>query len=380
MALVLTEEQELLRQSARDFVNNNSPLKRVRALRDSGDAVGFSRELWSEMAQLGWLGIVFPERFGGAGLGYADLAVVMEELGRGLAPEPMLSAILLGGNVILLGGGDSQQQTLLPPLLEGKLLLTLAAHEPGSRYDLHRVTTRAERGGQGWKISGTKTLVPDGHVADRLVVVARTAGAENDRDGITLFVVNREAAGVSATRQQVVDGRNNALVKLDNVAAGEADVVGGVGQGGALLAEVVDRATVGLCAEMLGGMNAAFEMTLDYLKTRTQFGVLIGTFQALKHRAAKMYTETELARSAVMAAAQAVDTDDADRPRLVSLAKARCSDAFVLIGNEGIQMHGGIGMTDEHDIGFFAKRARAAQLTFGDAAYHRNRYAELSGY
>jgi len=268
----------------------------------------------------------------------------------------------------------------LPPLIEGKLLLTVACHEPRSRYDLNCVETRAERSGQGWKLSGTKTLVPDGHVADRLVVSARTAGEVTDRSGITLFLVNREAPGVSVTRQSVVDSRNAAEVSLDKVAVTEADVVGKVDKGGELLAAVVDRATVGLCAEMLGSMSAAFDMTLDYLKTRTQFGVLIGTFQALKHRAAKVYTETELARSAVMAAAQAVDTDDRDLPLLVSLAKARCSDTFVLIGNEGIQMHGGIGMTDEHDIGFFAKRARTAQLTFGDAAYHRNRYAELSGY
>jgi alkylation response protein AidB-like acyl-CoA dehydrogenase len=380
MALVLTEEQELLRHSAREFVTKNSPLKRVRALRDGRDPVGFSRELWSEMAQLGWLGIIFPENFGGAGLGYMDLIVVMEELGRNLVPEPMLANVLLGGNAILLGGSESLQQTLLPPLIEGKLLLTVACHEPRSRYDLDRVHTHAERSGQGWKLSGIKTLVPDGHVADRLVVSARTAGEVADRKGITLFLVNREAPGVSVTRQSVVDCRNAAEVSLDKVAVTEADVVGQVDQGGELLAAVVDRATVGLCAEMLGSMSAAFEMTLDYLKTRTQFGVLIGTFQALKHRAAKVYTETELARSAVMAAAQAVDTKDRDLPLLVSLAKARCSDTFVLIGNEGIQMHGGIGMTDEHDIGFFAKRARTTQLTFGDAAYHRNRYAELSGY
>ena len=380
MALVLTEEQELLRHSAREFVTKNSPLKRVRALRDSRDPVGFSRELWSEMAQLGWLGIIFPETFGGAGLGYMDLIVVMEELGRNLLPEPMLANVLLGGNAILLGGNESQQQTLLPPLIEGKLLLTVACHEPRARYDLHRVATRADRSGRGWQLSGTKTLVPDGNVADRLVVAARTAGAATDRDGITLFLVNRSASGVSVTPQSVVDSRNAAVVSLDNVPVTEADVVGQVDHGGELLAAVIDRASVGLCAEMLGSMSAAFEMTLDYLRTRTQFGVLIGTFQALKHRAAKLYTETELARSAVMAAAQAVDTNDRDLPLLVSLAKARCSDSFVLIGNEGIQMHGGIGMTDEHDIGLFAKRARAAQLTFGDAAYHRNRYAELSGY
>jgi alkylation response protein AidB-like acyl-CoA dehydrogenase len=380
MALILTEEQELLRQSARDFVVNSNPLKRVRALRDANDPVGFSRERWSEMAQLGWTGIIFPEQFGGAGLGYMDLAVVMEELGRGLVPEPMLSAVVLGGNAILLGGSAQQRETLLPPLIEGKLLLTLAAYEMRSRFDFTRVATRAERHGAGWKLSGEKTLVPDGHVADRLIVSARTSGGINDRQGITLFLINAQAAGVTIARQSLVDSRNAAIAKLEGVTAGEGDVIGGVDHGTALLGAVIDRATVGLCAEMLGSMLAAFEMTMDYLKTRMQFGVLIGTFQALKHRAAKMFVETELARSAVMAAAEAVDRDAPQLPHLVSLAKARCSDAAVLIGNEGVQMHGGIGMTDEHDIGFFLKRARTTQLTFGDAAYHRNRYAELNGY
>jgi alkylation response protein AidB-like acyl-CoA dehydrogenase len=380
MALVLTEEQELLRESARELVANSTPLKRVRALRDGRDAVGFSRELWSDMARLGWLGIIFPEPFGGAGLGYMDLIVLMEEMGRGLMPEPMMASVLLGGNAILLGAGDARKRALLPPLVEGKLLLTLAQAEAGSRYDLCHVATRAEKAAGGWKVTGTKTLVPDGHVADWIVVSARTSGGDRDRDGVTLFLVDSKSPGVAITRQSTVDGRNAAIVKMENVAVPDDDVVGKPGHGAELLANVVDRATVGLAAEMLGTMTAAFEMTLEYLKTRTQFGVLIGTFQALKHRAAKMYIETELSRSAVMAAAQAVDANDPDLPRLVSLAKARCSDAAVLIGNEGIQMHGGIGMTDEHDVGFFLKRVRAAAVTFGDAAHHRGRYAEQSGY
>lgn len=380
MALVLTEEQELLRQSARDFVANNHSLRRLRALRDAKDPVGFSRDVWNEMARLGWTGIIFPDQFGGAGLGYMDLAVVMEELGRGLLPEPFLSAVLLGGNAVLLGGSENQKQTLLPALIEGKLLLTLASHEARSRFDVCHVATRAERSGTGWKLNGVKTLVPDGHVADRLVVSARTSGDATDRNGITLFLVNAQAAGVTVTRQSLVDDRNAAIVKLDGVTVPDTEVVGTVGDGAALLSTVIDRATIGLCAEMLGSMLTASEMTLDYLRTRVQFGVLIGTFQALKHRAAKMFVEMELARSAVMAAAEAADSGDAELPQLVSLAKARCSDAAVLIGNESVQMHGGIGMTDEHDIGFFLKRARATQLTFGDAAYHRNRYAELNGY
>jgi len=380
MDLVITEEQQLLRDSAREFVSASQPLRRIRMLRDSKDPTGFSLALWAEMAQLGWTGILFPEKYGGSGLGYSELAVVMEELGRGLMPEPMLSTVLLGGNAILLGGSEEQRQNLLPPLIAGKLLMTLAYHEPGARYDLFNIETRAERTNSGWRLRGTKDLVPDGHVAERMVVAARTDANGNERSGITLFLVDSRAAGVSVTRQATIDSRGVAIVTFENVEVGDADVVGEPNAGGRLLADVVDRATVGLCAEMLGGMSAAFEMTLDYLKTRKQFGVFIGTFQALKHRAAMMFIENELSRSAVMVAARAADTADPKLPKLVSIAKARCSDAFILIGNEGIQMHGGIGMTDEHDIGFFVKRARAAAVTFGDAAFHRNRYAEIEAY
>jgi alkylation response protein AidB-like acyl-CoA dehydrogenase len=380
MALVPTEEQELLQQTAREFVSGRSPLKRVRALRDGADADGFSRDLWREMARLGWVGIVLPEEHGGLGLGYAELAIVMEELGRGLAPEPILSTVLLGANAVLLGGPDVQRREHLPAVAAGERLLALAFQEPRSRYDLHRVETRAERAGGGWVLRGEKTHVLDGNVADVLIVSARTSGNAGEARGVTLFALRPDGPGVTIERQSRVDGRNAAIVRLDGVRADA--VVGEVDAGAALLARVVDRATVGLAAEMLGGMHAAFEMTLDYLKTRVQFGVIIGTFQALKHRAAKLYVELELARSAVMNAARAVDEgrDDAAVARAASLAKARCADVFLLAGYEGVQMHGGIGMTDEHDIGFFLKRARAAATTFGDAEWHRDRFARLDGY
>jgi alkylation response protein AidB-like acyl-CoA dehydrogenase len=380
MALVFTEDQDLLRHSVREFVLKNSPLKRLRALRDSRDPIGFSPELWAEMGTLGWLGVTVPERYGGAGLGFMDLIVVMEELGRGLSPEPMLSTVLLAANALILAGSEQQKQSLLPRLSEGKLLLTLAAGEPRGRYERHRLATRADRGDGCWSLTGVKTLVPDAHVVDRLIIPARTSGAPDGPHGITLFLVSREAPGVGVTRQSTVDCRNAGMVQLESVRVTEADVLGRVDGGGEVLDGVIERATIGLCAEMLGSMLAAFEMTVEYLRTRTQFGVPIGSFQALKHRAAKMFIETELARSAVMGAADAVDRNRPDVSRLVSLAKARCSDAFILIGNESLQMHGGIGMTDEHDIGFFLKRARAAAIMFGDAAHHRSRYAELGGY
>ena len=380
MDLVLTEEQELLRQTAREFVTKNSSLRRVRALRDSQDPLGYSRQLYAEMAKLGWLGIIFPEEYGGLALGCSDLMVVLEELGRGLLPEPLFSTVLLGGATIAKGGSKTQREDLLPRLINGELIVTLAHQEPRSRYNPLHVEARAEKSGNGWVINATKMQVLDAAGADRIIVPARTRGNVADRDGITLFIVDAKAPGISVERQWRIDARNAALVGLRDVRGSEADVIGAVDAGGAILTAVIDQATIGLCAEMLGSMTATLEMTLDYLKTRTQFGVPIGSFQALKHRAAKMYIETELARSAVIAAHKALDGNSTDVARLASIAKARCSDAFVLIGNEGVQMHGGIGMTDEHDIGFFIKRARTAEVTFGDAAYHRNRFADLQGY
>jgi acyl-CoA dehydrogenase len=378
--LVLTEDQELLAKTAADFVAEKSPVKRMRDLRDAKDPDGFSRALWKEMAELGWVGVPFPEDVGGADMGLAELAVILEPLGRTLAPEPFLSTVLLAGQALLLGGSEAQKAALLPGLTAGDVFLALAYQEQRSRYDVYRVATRAVADGDGWKISGEKVQVLEGSSTDALIVSARTAGEEGDAEGISLFLVPAEAPGLAVTRQHRVDSRGVALVALDGVAVGADAAVGKPGEGGALLERVVDYATVGLCAEMLGSMSEAFERTLQYLKDRKQFGVPIGSFQALKHRAAEMFIEIELARSATMAAARAVDSGDADAPKLVSLAKARCSDAGILVANEAIQMFGGIGMTDEHDIGFYLKRARVAELTFGDAAWHRDRWARLSSY
>ena len=382
MDLVLSSEQELLQQTAREFVAGRSSLKRVRGLRDGNDPDGFSRALWTEMARLGWLGIVLPVEHDGLGLGYMDLMVVMEELGRGLMPEPMLSTVLLGANALLLGGSAEQQKEHLARVAVGERLLALAHQETRSRHTVHHVEARATPAGGGWTLRGEKVQVLDGHVADRLVVSARTSGEPLAVEGITLFLVRPDAPGVRVTRQTRLDGRNAAVVRLEDVSTDRHTVLGEVDRGGALLTRVIDRATAALTAEMLGSMTAAFDMTIDYLKTRVQFGVPIGSFQALKHRAARMYAELELARSAVMHAHRTIDEgrDDAAVARAVSVAKARTSDAFMLIANEGVQLHGGIGMTDEHDIGLFLKRARAAEQTFGDAAHHRDRVAQLDGY
>jgi alkylation response protein AidB-like acyl-CoA dehydrogenase len=263
---------------------------------------------------------------------------------------------------------------------KGEAILSLAQQEARSRYDLAHVETTAVRDGAGFRLDGEKIQVLDGHVADAFVAVARTSGGPREPKGVTLFLVPKGARGLGVTRQSRVDGRNAALVRLDGVSVGADAVLGPVDGGFDLLERAVDRATVGLSAEMLGGMQQAFALTVEHLKNRQQFGVPIGSFQALKHRAANVFIEIELAKSAVWAAARAVDADAPDLAKLASLAKARCSDAYVLAANEGVQMFGGVGMTDEYDIGFYLKRARAAELTFGDAAFHRARWAALSGY
>ncbi len=380
MQLVLTEEQELIAQTATEFVADHSPVSRFRALRDSADPVGFSRGLWKEMAELGWLGIPFPESLGGAGMGMAELALVVEAMGRALAPEPFMSCVGLAGQALFEAGSEAQKDRWLAAMIAGDALLALAYQEQGSRYDLCRVTTRAQRSGEGWQITGRKVQVLDGHVADALVVSARTAGQDGDSDGISLFLIPAETAGVEIERQTRVDDRNAAIVHLQRAEVAADALVGDLDCGGDLLESVVDRATVMLCAEMLGGMAQAFEMTLEYLKERKQFGVPIGSFQALKHRMARVFMEIELSRSSVMAATRAFDERSSETAKLVSLAKARCSDAYLLTANEGVQMFAGVGMTDEYDIGFYLKRARAAELTFGDAAHHRDRWARLSGY
>lgn len=380
MGLVLTEDQQMLKKAAADFVRKESPISRVRTLRDNDDPTGFSRDLWKKMADLGWPAIPIPEEFGGLGMGCVEMACVLEECGRAMVPEPLLSSVLLGASAVLHGGTQAQREDLLPRVAEGSLLMTLAYQERNARYDLACCAARAAKTASGYALSGEKTLVLDAGAADVIVVVARTAGDERDRDGLSLFLVERGAAGLELVRQKTVHLRQSAIVRMNGVEVPASALVGAEGKGLVVLQDVLDRATAGLCAEMLGNMSATFEMTLDYLKTRKQYGVAIGTFQALKHRAARMYVELELARSSVMGACTALDRGAPEARGLVSVAKARCSDAGVLIGYEGLQMHGGIGMTDEHDVGFLLKRLRGSEMTFGDAAYHRDRFASLQGF
>jgi alkylation response protein AidB-like acyl-CoA dehydrogenase len=364
---------------AKNFCDERSPVERMRTLRDKQDATGFSRDLWKEMGELGWIGILFPESVGGADMGYGELGVVLAECGRVLAPEPFLSTVLLGGNAILLGGNEPLQKELLPDVCSGDRILSLAFQEHG-RFAPYAVATRAERDGDGYRIRGEKLFVLDGHVADDIVTVARTSGGAGERDGLSLFVVDAKTTGVRIERTEMIDGRNAARITFDDAAVDAARVLGGIDGGADLLDPVFDRATIGLCAEMLGCFEEAFERTLSYLKTREQFGVKIGTFQGLRHRAAQMFGELEFARSVVRDAQSSIDDGRDDVSECASGAKSRCSDVANLIGGEAIQMHGGIGMTDEEEIGLYFKRLKAAEFTLGDAIYHRNRFAGLRGY
>jgi len=379
MGLTLSDDQLMLKQTARSFLDENSPVARMRALRDAQDETGFSRELWKQMAEMGWAGIPFPEQYGGAEMGYAELGVVLEECGRVLAPEPFVSTLLLAGNAILLGGSEPLKKDLLPGVCSGDRILALACQEQG-RFQPYAVATRAQRAGDRYRIDGRKQFVLDAHVADTLVVVARTSGAPGDRGGLTLFSVDATSDGLDVRRNQMLDGRNAADVALAGVSVGAERILGRVDAGADLLDSVLDRAAIGLSYEMLGTFEEAFERTLAYLKNREQFGVKIGTFQALRHRAADMFCELELARSVVREAVAALDEGRDDVSQMASAAKARCSDVASLITREAIQMHGGIGMTDEEEIGLFFKRAKAAELTLGDAIYHRDRYASLQGF
>lgn len=379
--LALTEDQAILARTASAFSAERLPLARVRKLREPADGLGYSREIWSEMARLGWTGIPFVEADGGAGLGLAEVVLITEALGRCLAPEPFVASVMLAGQALAVAGNPGQREGALKALVAGEKIIALALQERGARHDVHHVTTRAEKSSAGpYRITGSKTQVAGGYKADAFIVPARTSGPPVDRGGITLFLVPADAPGLSVAKQHLIDARNAAIVELRGVEVSDSAILGAVGGGGEILDAVVDRATVALCGEMLGAMSEAFDRTLAYLKERTQFGVAIGTFQALKHRAARMFVEIQLARSAVMAAARAMDQSLPYGRALVSTAKARCSDAHVHVANEAVQMHGGIGMTDEHDIGLFMKHARTSEMTFGDATFHRSRFATLTGF
>lgn len=376
---VLTEEHVMLRDMARNWTAQVSPVGAFRKLRDSGSAIGFDPTVFTDMAAMGWAGVIIPEAYGGSNFGTLALGMVLEETARTLTASPLLASALVAASAIILGGTDAQKQAWLPGIAAGDLVGALAIDE-GPRHHPANVTTTATRSGGGYVLDGQKRFVVEGAAAGLLIVSARTNGAANDEAGISLFLVQADAVGVARQSLILSDGRGAAHIAFDNVALPADARLGAEDEGYALLEKILDRARAGVAAEMLGAATQAFETTLDYLKTRVQFGQVIGSFQALQHRAARMFTELELARSCVEAALMAIDDDSADVPELVSLAKARMGDTLNLVSNEMVQMHGGIGMTDAHDAGFYLKRARALEALYGNQAFHRERYARIQGY
>ena len=373
---VLTEEQSMLRDAARTWTQEKSPVTAFRKMRDSGQPLGYDPAAFNEMAEMGWTGVIIPEEYGGSDFGYLSLGLVLEETGRTLTASPILSSALAAASAIILGGSDGQKEAWLTKIASGETVGTLAIDE-GPHHNPSKVAAKAAKAGSGYTVSGAKVFVLEGMAAGVYIVSARTSGAESDKDGISLFLVAADGKGVSRKALKLADSRGAANVTFDGA---PADLLGEEGKGYDLLEKVLDRARAGLSAEMLGAAVQAFETTLDYLKVRVQFGQVIGSFQALQHRAAKMFTDLELARSCVEAALTAIDNNSPDVPELVSLAKAKMGDTLHLVSNEMVQMHGGIGMTDAHDAGLYLKRARAAEATYGGQSYHRDRYARLQGY
>jgi alkylation response protein AidB-like acyl-CoA dehydrogenase len=369
-----SEEQEMLRQSAREFLEGECPMTYVRQMMD--DERGYSEEQWKKMAELGWTGLIVPEEYGGAGLNMVDLVVVLEEMGRMVMPGPFFASVILGGIAIDLGGSAEQKKRLLPDLAAGKTKATLAQVEESGRWDAEGIQLAAKSSGGGFSLTGTKLFVHDAHNADVLIVPVRTDGSGTD--GVTLLIVEAKGKGVSTRVLKTMDQtRKLCEVQLDGVTVGADGVLGEVGQGWPLLDRIVDRAKVALCAEMCGGAQKVLEMSVDYAKVREQFGRPIGSFQAIQHKCANMMVQTESAKSATYYAAWAVANDVAEAHLAACMAKAYCSDAYRYTAAEGIQIHGGIGFTWEHDMHLYFKRAKGSEVTFGDATWNRELVAQV---
>tara|TARA_R110000764_G_scaffold33224_6_gene74588 strand:- start:15800 stop:16942 length:1143 start_codon:yes stop_codon:yes gene_type:complete len=378
-ALVLNEEQQMLKDAAKRFMVESAPVSQLRALRDNNDETGFSRELWQSMVEMGFVGTLVPEQLGGSQFGYVGMGQISEQAGRNLSASPLISTAVGGVAALLLAGSSEQQQALLPKVAAGELLLALAVDET-PRHNPVQVSTRLEAQGDGFVLNGRKQFVVDGHVADKLIVSARSSGADSEREGITLLLVDRTAAGVRVERTSMADSRNAAVVTFDDVKVAATDLLGEAGKGFAALGLTLDVVNAQLAAELLGLSLESFERTVAYLLERKQFGVTLSTFQGLQHRCAHLFSELELVKSAVLKALMALDAGADDASMQVSLAKAKASEVAELATNEALQMHGGMGMTDEFDIGLFMKRARCVQALFGDFRYHANRFASLKGY
>ena len=375
MPLYLNDEQTMLRDTARDYVAETAPVSQLRALRDANDPAGFSRAAWKSFAEMGFTGILIPEADGGLGLGHVEAGVVLEEIGRNFSLSPFLTTSVAAVEALK---GTAHADRWFPGIVSGDTVAALAIDEgPKHRTDIAMV---AQRSGNGFRLTGAKQFVTHGHVADLLIVAARTAGAPGEADGVTLFAVERDAANLTATPERLADSSIAARLRFDGVEVDADAVIGEVDGGWTQLTRLLAAGRTGASSELLGVGGGAMDMTVAYLKERKQFGVAIGSFQALQHRAAHLYSEMEVARAATLKAQQLLDANDPTAETAVSVAKAMTGLATTLAVQEGVQMHGGIGMTDEYDIGFYMKRARVLAEMFGDANFHADALARAAGY
>lgn len=379
MPLIFTEEQNMLRYSARDFMADKAPVSQLRQLRDTKDPIGFSKVVYQNFVDMGFTGVLVPEEFGGTGLGHVEAGIVMEQIGHHLTQSPFLASSIAAVTALLQAGTVAQQKTWLPGLASGAAIATIAIDEK-SKHRPTQIALRATPTETGYTLNGAKTFVLNGHVADILIVAARRAGDAGDSEGITLFVLDARAQGVEIERTVMVDSQNAARITFKEVQVGIGAVLGPVDAGWKTLNAALDAARAAAAAELLGLADEVFDRTLKYLKERKQFGRLIGEFQALQHRAALIYCELEITRSLVIHAQQQLDASADEASRAVSMAKARAGRTATLAVQEAVQMHGGIGMTDELEIGFFMKRARVLNELFGDVNFHLDQLASQHGY
>ena len=376
MTLTLSEEQAFLKDTAKKFAQEKTPTTHFREIRDNENPECFDRAIWQEMAAQGWSGILVPEEYGGSNFGLAGIGVVLEELGRTLTPSPLFATSVVCATILNKAGNASQKKEFLSKIASGEVTMAFALEE-GPRHKPFSINLDAKKDGKNFILNGKKNFVIDGGFADYIIVAARTSEKE---DQFSLFVIARDVKGMNIIPTTMVDHKNAANIEFKNVSISEKNLLGTQNSAKEIIEETLDISRAALSAEMLGGALEAFDITLNYLKEREQFGEKIGSFQALQHRAALMFTELELCKSCVIEALTAFDEGSNDLQRIASLAKSKIGETFFNVSNEGVQMHGGVGVTDEYDIGLYMKRARVAEQTFGNSEYHRNRYAELTGY
>lgn len=379
MNFELTEEQKMMVDAVKRYVDNESPVTRFREQRNT--ETGWEAKAWKTMADQGWLAVAFPEAQGGYGGSFVDVSLILEQLGRGLVPEPYIPSVVLAGGLLSRLGTDAQAEKFLAPMLEGRTTLAFAYAERQGRYEPADCETTATKSGAGYVLRGEKVWVLGGHTADHVIVVARTSGASRDAAGLSLFVVDGDAPGLKRTRVRGMDGQNSALLRLDGVEVGADRLLGKEGDALASIEWTLDRGAAAACAEAQGALQTLLTLTVDYLKQRKQFGKAIGSFQALQHRAADMFAEVELCKGmAILAAIQADNEDAVERKKAISAAKVQLQHGGWFVQENSVQLFGGIAITDEQDVGLYFKRVRVLQGLFGDADWHLDRYASLPGF